>query len=567
MLGYGKDSKSYRIYNPHNRRITESRNVTFIETPHRSLKNADQDELYSNNGEEDEIDEDYRQDVLAHLPLLDAETDSTVKKKDEDKNELRPPYYEGSPSPAPSIESGGDVESPASPNSGGSPHDEFSQPDDNDSGGQEESYEQDEFWTSHSSWGTGLFALDPKKVPVCNGPPMELPLLDEHARTFQAKQRRFSPEETAMIQAEVQKMVDAGIIQRSTSPGAACLVPVRKKDGTVRICVDLRMLNERLVANSGDLGDITTIHSQMANSGCITSIDLASGFNQIDIAPADRPKTAFRDAHGELWEMLRPKFATKRARKHPIPWGPAQDEALSQLIHCLTSPPILALPNWKDPFAFHTDAPELGGGAALTQVQRGIERAISFASHRWSVSDAKWAPTEPVKDVFALASLPTAVVLSWWGGGHIIAAEGLLDVRAGVDEDWRAVECSRSNVSSNVRLVHTDLGGHRCEQIVRDAKPEGVLANVGKGTRESSVGAVLRTFAASAANLLVLECSAHPLTSSKGRELLPSLEKSYAMGAAELSALSVNVPTAKKRTFVTIVSRSKFPYVANKLLA
>eukprot|EP00752_Nemacystus_decipiens_P006651 g5979.t1 len=156
MLGYGKDSKSYRIYNPHNRRITESRNVTFIETPHRSLKNADQDELYSNNGEEDEIDEDYRQDVLAHLPLLDAETDSTVKKKDEDKHEPRPPYYEGSPSPAPSIESGGEVESPASPNSGGSPHDGFSQPDDNDSGGQEESYEQDDSGQASSDVGAPL---------------------------------------------------------------------------------------------------------------------------------------------------------------------------------------------------------------------------------------------------------------------------------------------------------------------------------------------------------------------------------------------------------------------------
>eukprot|EP00752_Nemacystus_decipiens_P015617 g13940.t1 len=156
MLGYGKDSKSYRIYNPHNRRITESRNVTFIETPHRSLKNADQDELYSNNGEEDETDEDYRQDVLAHLPFLDAETDSKAKKKDEDKHEPRPPYYEGSPSSAPSIESGGEVESPASPNSGGSPHDGFSQPDDNDSGRQEESYEQHDSGQASSDVGAPL---------------------------------------------------------------------------------------------------------------------------------------------------------------------------------------------------------------------------------------------------------------------------------------------------------------------------------------------------------------------------------------------------------------------------
>ena len=336
-----------------------------------------------------------------------------------------------------------------------------------------------------------------------------------------------------MIQAEIQKMVAAGIIQRSTSPWAAGLVLVRKKDGTVRMCQDYRKLNERLVSNSGGLGDITTIHSQMANSGCITSIDLASGFNQIIIAPHDRQKTAFRDAHGELWEMVRcgfglktlpaafaarvgmalgslkgqgvqnwlddvliytptivghlllvkevlqrlsdagltlnlakctwccaqqeflgmvvdrmglrpspskiqavqnfqpaktveqlraligasgflrrfvpnfssvvapltdllrrPEFASKRARKHPVPWGPAQDEALSQLIHCLTSPPILALPNWSDPFTLHTDASEIGSGAALTQIHHGIERAISFASHRWSVSDAKRAPTE-----------------------------------------------------------------------------------------------------------------------------------------------------------------------------
>ena len=116
----------------------------------------------------------------------------------------------------------------------------------------------------------GLFALDPKKVPACNGPHMELPLVDENSPPFQAKQRRYSPEEVTMIQAEIQKMVAAGIIQRSTSPWAAGLVLVRKKDGTVRMCQDYRKLNERLVSNSGGLGVITTIHSQMANSGCIT---------------------------------------------------------------------------------------------------------------------------------------------------------------------------------------------------------------------------------------------------------------------------------------------------------
>ena len=69
MLGYGKDSKSYRVYNPHTRRITESRNVTFIETPHRFLKDGDQDQFSSsNNDDEGETDEEYRQDILTLTP-------------------------------------------------------------------------------------------------------------------------------------------------------------------------------------------------------------------------------------------------------------------------------------------------------------------------------------------------------------------------------------------------------------------------------------------------------------------------------------------------------------------
>ena len=132
MLGYGKDSRSYRTYNPHNRRITESRNVTFIETPHRSLKDAGRDDFSSGNDEEDETDEVYRQDFLAHLPLLDMGT-GAIENKDEDKKEPRPLYYEGSPSPAPSIGSGGIYDSPPSPNSRGTPHDDGTPPENNES--------------------------------------------------------------------------------------------------------------------------------------------------------------------------------------------------------------------------------------------------------------------------------------------------------------------------------------------------------------------------------------------------------------------------------------------------
>ena len=70
MVGYGKDSRSYRIYNPHNRRITESRNVTFIETPPRNLTKSKIDTSLAEN--EAEKDTAYEEDVLDHLSLIQS---------------------------------------------------------------------------------------------------------------------------------------------------------------------------------------------------------------------------------------------------------------------------------------------------------------------------------------------------------------------------------------------------------------------------------------------------------------------------------------------------------------
>ena len=61
MVGYGKDSRSYRIYNPHNHRNTESRNVNLIETPPRNLTKSQIDtSLAENEAEEDTAYEEDR---------------------------------------------------------------------------------------------------------------------------------------------------------------------------------------------------------------------------------------------------------------------------------------------------------------------------------------------------------------------------------------------------------------------------------------------------------------------------------------------------------------------------
>lgn len=96
-----------------------------------------------------------------------------------------------------------------------------------------------------------------------------------------------------------------------------------------------------------------------------------------------------------IHNLLRDKrFASKRAGKLLVPWGKEHDKALAALIEALTSPPILVLPDWEAPFQLHTDASELGAGAALTQDVRGAERVIGYSSHRWSKADAKRSATE-----------------------------------------------------------------------------------------------------------------------------------------------------------------------------
>ena len=61
------------------------------------------------------------------------------------------------------------------------------------------------------------------------------------------------------------------------------------------------------------------------------------------------------------------RFRSKNTRRVKVPWDQAQTEALETLVNLLTSPPILALTDWNNPFRLHTDASETRAGAFLTQ--------------------------------------------------------------------------------------------------------------------------------------------------------------------------------------------------------
>ena len=114
------------------------------------------------------------------------------------------------------------------------------------------------------------------------------------------------------IESEVQRLRNNGVIRSSTSSYAAPICPVKKKDGTMRLCIDYRQLNARTKSDAFPTGNVLDVIDNMAGARYFSTIDLAQGYHQVPVAEADREKTAFRTSSG-LWEFTRMPFGLKGA--------------------------------------------------------------------------------------------------------------------------------------------------------------------------------------------------------------------------------------------------------------
>ncbi|KAG8472937.1 hypothetical protein CXB51_034843 [Gossypium anomalum] len=116
---------------------------------------------------------------------------------------------------------------------------------------------------------------------------------------------RMAPTELKELKTQLQELTDRGFARPSFSPWGAPVLFVKKKDGTMRMCIDYRQLNKVTIKNKYPLPRIDDLFDQLKGASVFSKIDLRSGYYQLR-RDSDIPKTAFRTRYGHYEFLVMP---------------------------------------------------------------------------------------------------------------------------------------------------------------------------------------------------------------------------------------------------------------------
>jgi hypothetical protein len=123
---------------------------------------------------------------------------------------------------------------------------------------------------------------------------------------------RMPPNELAKLKIQLQDLLDKGFIHSSASPWGCPALFIKKKDNSLRLCVDYCPLNAVTINNKYPLPRIDILFDQLTGAKVFSKIDLRSGYHQIKIRLSDIPKMAFSTRYG-LYEYLVISFGLTNA--------------------------------------------------------------------------------------------------------------------------------------------------------------------------------------------------------------------------------------------------------------
>jgi hypothetical protein len=126
---------------------------------------------------------------------------------------------------------------------------------------------------------------------------------------------KMTPKELTELKVQLNELLDKGYIHPSSSPWGYPVLFMKKKDQSLRLCVNYRPLNAVTVNNKYLLPRIDILFEQLAGARVFSKVDLRLGYHQIKICLQDVPKTAFSTRY-ELYEYLVMSFGLTNAPAH-----------------------------------------------------------------------------------------------------------------------------------------------------------------------------------------------------------------------------------------------------------
>src|SRR6266481_7005180 len=126
----------------------------------------------------------------------------------------------------------------------------------------------------------------------------------------------LSGTELSVLHEFLDDMLSKGFIQASNSPVGAPVLFAKKKDGTLRLCVDFRKLNQITQRDQYPIPLVTNLIDQLGSAQIYTKFDLRAGYYNVHIAAGHEWKTMFRTCYGSFEFLVMPMGLTSATFQH-----------------------------------------------------------------------------------------------------------------------------------------------------------------------------------------------------------------------------------------------------------